>query len=417
MRPSWRQGSVGLVASALVVGLLGGCSPSIAPDSATASSTESTPTPPVPNNSPTPSATQSPSSPASSPEPSEAPSTAAQVALDSLSLEQRVGQVLMMGVDATGADASTLRILDTNHVGNVFLKGRSRLGAAASRRVVDAINATEGPDTTGDIRRFMATDQEGGKVQVFSGPGFSTMPAGIVQGGWSAEKLQASAETWAEDLASVGIDVNLAPVTDTVPSAAFAPTNAPIGAFGREFGYTPELVASHSLAFSRGMEAGGVQAVVKHFPGLGRVTANTDTTANVRDTQTTRDDPYLEPFAANIEAGNGWVMVSNARYTRIDPANIAPFSEVIMQDMLRDELGFEGIVISDDLCNAVALSAWKYSTRAKNFFNAGGTMMLCVDAAALPSITRGLVAEAQASPAFRAKIDAAALLVLQAKLG
>ncbi|WP_281369563.1 glycoside hydrolase family 3 N-terminal domain-containing protein [Paeniglutamicibacter cryotolerans] len=389
-------------------------SPSSTPSGENAPPTQS---PTSTRNPPSPSASAIRPPSASSQTASSAPSSAAQRALDGLSLEQRVGQVLMMGIPATGADAPTLRILGADHVGNVFLKGRSKLGVSGTRHVVDAVRATGAPAATGGIRRFVATDQEGGAVQVLSGPGFSAMPAGIVQGGWTADRLEASARTWAVELADAGVDVNLAPVTDTVPSAAFAPSNAPIGAFGREFGYTTQTVSTHSLAFSRGMKSGGVQPVVKHFPGLGRVTANTDTTADVLDTVTTRNDQYLQPFAANIEAGNGWVMVSNARYERIDPENIAPFSSKVMEGMLRSDQGFSGIIISDDMCKAVALSAWAYGSRAVNFFNAGGTMMLCVNAAAIPAITRALVAEARESSAFRARIDAAALLVLRAKLG
>jgi beta-N-acetylhexosaminidase len=107
------------------------------------------------------------------------------------------------------------------------------------------------------------------------------------------------------------------------------------------------------------------------FPGLGRVVPNTDVSSDVRDTATTRNDPALEPFHAAIKSGTQWVMVSNAYYDKIDPANIAPFSPTVMDTMLRADAGFKGIVLSDDLCSAAQLEAWSDADRALNFFGAG----------------------------------------------
>ncbi|MFF5792335.1 glycoside hydrolase family 3 N-terminal domain-containing protein [Paeniglutamicibacter sp. NPDC012692] len=338
-------------------------------------------------------------------------------ALAKLTLEQRVGQVLMMGVPATGAGKSDLSTLTRYKIGNVFLKGRSSAGVKSTKAVVAKISATVSASSTGGQKRFVATDQEGGNVQVLKGPGFSVMPTALRQGTWSTTTIRSNATTWAKQLSAAGINVNLAPVADTVPSAAFAPYNSPIGYWHREFGYTSGHVANDVAAFAQGMRAGGVAPVVKHFPGLGRVTRNTDTSSNVKDTTTTRTSAYIKPFAKAVAGGTRWVMVSNAYYTKIDAGHPGPFSSTIMKTMLRKDLGFTGIVVSDDMCTARQLSPWSYATRAKNFFKAGGTMMLCVNAAAIPSIHQALVAEAKASPAFRAKIDAAALEVLETRAG
>ena len=254
-------------------------------------------------------------------------------------------------------------------------------------------------------------------MQVLQGPGFSDMPTALGQGAWSTSTIRTNATKWAKQLKSVGVNVNLAPVADTVPSAAFAPYNSPIGYWHREFGFNSTQVGNDVVAFAQGMKAGGVAATAKHFPGLGRVTRNTDSSVNVADTITTRQSAYIRPFAKAVDAGTRWVMVSNAKYSRIDAKNIGPFSPAIMKTMLRKDLGFTGIVISDDMCLAKQLSPWTYATRARNFFNAGGTMMLCVNSSAIPAIQRSLVAEAKSSPAFRAKINAAALEVLETRAG
>lgn len=342
--------------------------------------------------------------------------TPAQI-LSKMSIEQRVGQVLMMGVPATGASSRDLSTLATYKIGNVFLKGRNYKGLTSAKSVIAKINSTVSTSSTAGQKRFIATDQEGGYVQVLQGTGFSVMPTALKQGTWSTTTLKSQATTWAKQLKAAGVNVNLAPVADTVPSAAFAPYNSPIGYWHREFGYTSTHVANDVAAFTAGMKAGGVAPVVKHFPGLGRVTKNTDTSSGVRDNITTRTSAYIEPFATAINSGTRWVMVSNAYYTNIDSTHIGPFSSTIMKSMLRTQLKFTGIVISDDMCAAQQLSPWSYGTRAKNFFNAGGTMMLCVNASAIPTIQKALVAQAKASPAFAAKINAAALEVLETRAG
>jgi beta-N-acetylhexosaminidase len=337
--------------------------------------------------------------------------------LAALSLEQRVGQLFMVAAKANGAEPGTMDALTKYHAGNIYLSGRSKAGTGATTSVVSSLTDTVSGATTGGVPLFVATDQEGGYVQVLSGPGFSTIPTALVQAGSGPAKLRADAGIWGKELRSVGVNVNLAPVLDTVTSPEFAPSNAPIGHFQREYGYAPPAVSSLGNAFADGMKDAGVAPVVKHFPGLGRVVPNTDVTSDVRDTVTTRNDPALEPFHAAIKSGTQWVMVSNALYDKIDPANIAPFSPTIMDTMLRADAGFKGIVLSDDLCSAAQLEAWSDADRALNFFGAGGTMLVCADPAAIPSMHQAVVKKAQSDPGFRAKVDAAALTVLRVKAG
>ncbi|WP_245953361.1 glycoside hydrolase family 3 N-terminal domain-containing protein [Arthrobacter silvisoli] len=330
---------------------------------------------------------------------------------------QRIGQLFMVAANATGASSATLSDLSSYHVGNAYLSGRSAEGTTATAAVVRRMTQGVSAATTGNVRLLVGTDQEGGYVQVLSGPGFSTIPTALSQGTLAPATLQGYARTWGGQLAAAGLNLNLAPVLDTVPSAAFAPLNAPIGYYEREYGYTPATVSSHGLAFAAGMRQAGLVTAVKHFPGLGRVTANTDTSTNVHDTVTTVTDPYLQPFRDAVNAGTGIVMVSSAYYDKIDPAHIGPFSGIIMKTMLRASLGFNGVILSDDLCNAAQLAPWSLAERAVNFFSAGGTMLLCANPASIPAMYRAVLSRAQSSTAFDAVVNAAALNVLQLKAG
>lgn len=371
-----------------------------------------------PSNGPslTPSASSAPADSASPTPTAHEGTTKAQELLDTLSSQEKIGQILMAGIQATGATAQDRANISENSLGNVFLRGRSTAGVAETKNVVDRVKKSVAAGQHVEIEAWVSTDQEGGLVQVLKGNGFSKIPSGKTQGSWSTQRLEQSAAKWAQELAKAGINVNLAPVADTVPSAGFAASNAPIGYFGREYGFTPQAVSDFTRAFSLGMKEAGVAPVVKHFPGLGRVTKNTDVAKNVTDTKTTRNDPYLGPFKDAIVDGNDWVMVSNAYYSKIDPKNIAPFSSTIMRGMLREDLGFTGLIISDDVCDATQLSPWNLATRATRFFEAGGTVLLCVESSKTASMAKSLNTKVAQDPAFAALIDAAALKVLESKL-
>ena len=126
--------------------------------------------------------------------------------------------------------------------------------------------------------------------------------------------------------AQAGVNLDFAPVADVVPPGTDA-GNAPIGQLHREYGHHPRRRRGpRRRPSSTGMRAGGVATTAKHFPGLGRVAANTDDAADVTDTVTTPHDPYLRPFARDLDDGVPFVMVSLATYTRIDPSSIAAFS-------------------------------------------------------------------------------------------
>lgn len=385
--------------------------PSLASSGTSTSSTPSTTDSPLASATPS-STSPSPSNP---PATSPPPLSPAQQTLARLTLAQRVGQILMVSSPVGGPDGNTLAALNTMNVGNVFLKGRGYGGTQAVAAVVGQLNALVSPATTGGVKQFIATDQKGGLVQIMNGPGFSKIPSAIDQAALGPFQIKADATIWGQQLAAAGVNVNFGPVLDTVPSAAFAPQNAPIGYFGREYGFTPQDVSARGVAAALGFAAGGVAPTVKYFPGLGRVSANTDVASKVTDETTVRQDAFLQPFRDPVASGVRWVMVSNAYYPAIDPQNIAPFSPVVMKEMLRGDLGFNGIIVSDDICDAVHLSPFAVANRGANFIAAGGSMALCTNQALLPAMYQGILARATADPVFAASVDAAALKVLEIK--
>lgn len=336
-------------------------------------------------------------------------------ALRTMTLDQRVGQLFMVGGPATGVGAATRTAVTRYHVGNLMRTGRSAAGVTATAKVVSGMRSRATRQATAGVPLLVATDQEGGAVQVLRGKGFSVMPSGRTQGGWSPATLRSGAARWGRQLHAAGIDLNLAPVADTVPSLAAARGNAPIGRFARELGLRPDDVAAHAVAFTQGMADGGVATTAKHFPGLGRVTGNPDVTSGVTDRVTTRDDSYLEPFARSITAGVPFVMMSTAYYSRIDSGRPAAFSPIVIGEMLRGDLGFDGVVISDDLGGARQVAAWSPGQRALRFIDAGGDLVLTVDPTVVPARSRAVLTRARKDAVFRARVDASATRVLRAK--
>ena len=130
---------------------------------------------------------------------------------------------------------------------------------------------------------------------------------------------------------------------------------------------------------------------------------------------TTRDDSYLEPFARSITAGVPFVMMSTAYYSRIDSGRPAAFSPIVIGEMLRGDLGFDGVVISDDLGGARQVAAWSPGQRALRFIDAGGDLVLTVDPTVLPAMYRAVLTRARKDAVFRARVDASATRVLRAK--
>ncbi|MFF3617045.1 glycoside hydrolase family 3 N-terminal domain-containing protein [Streptomyces sp. NPDC002580] len=343
-----------------------------------------------------------------------AANTCADRTFKALSASQRVGQLFMGSVTPSAPDSKRIDLMRQYHVGSVFLAGRSKAGTAATKTLVDGLQAKADSAAGHRVGLLISTDQEGGVVQVLSGPGFSTIPSALTQGGWTTSRLRDESAVWAKELKSAGVNLNLAPVADVVP-ASLGTANAPIGRYDREFGYTAATVAPHSDAFLAGSTDAGVLATLKHFPGLGSVRDNTDTTANVVDTVTTRTSPNITTFKSGIEAGAPFVMISSAVYSKIDPKNQAAFSSTVIQGMLRKDLGFKGVVISDDLGNAVAVKSVTPGDRAVRFLSAGGDMVLTVEPNLIPAMTKAVQSRMTQSASFRAQVDQSVHRVLNAK--
>jgi beta-N-acetylhexosaminidase len=398
------------VAGALIGGVLAlalacsGCDPTSGGDPASAA-----PGTPAAAGSVRPAATQ-----ASRPPQASKPLSCAARVFSRMTVTQRAGQLFMVGIaDAPGAEVA--RAVAAYHFGSLIFGATTTASLAALRQVTAADQALASAAATGRVRFFISADQEGGEVQRLRGPGFAVIPSAVTQGELTPGTLRREAAGWGRELKQAGVNLDLAPVMDVVPPGT-APRNQPIGALRREYGSDPQTVAAHGVAFLRGMRQAGVATTAKHFPGLGRVTGNTDFTAGVVDPVTAPGDPYLGSFQAAIDAGVPFVMVALASYPRIDPGHLAVFSSRTMRTLLRTRMHFGGVIISDDMGAAAAVAGVSPAARAIGFLAAGGDMILSDSLPAAAAMDTAVLSKMKRDPAFRSAADSAVMRVLAAKL-
>ena len=257
-------------------------------------------------------------------------------------LEQLVGRKLIVAMSGTSPDSSLLARVRAGQVGGVILSTVNVRSVAQVRALTDALRAAA--RAGGQPPPLVAIDQEGGRTRRLAwAPPFASAEA---LGRLGATAVRAQGLATARALSAAGIDVDLAPVAD-VPSGA----GSFIAAKKRAFSRDPARAASLTTAFAQGLSAGGVKATAKHFPGLGRATVTTDTSQVTIAATRAQLEADLAPFRALIAAGIPLVMLSNATYTAFGPKPAVLSGPV--QALLRDELGFGGVTISDAL-NAVS---------------------------------------------------------------
>lgn len=356
--------------------------------------------------------------PAQSPSPSVSPTLTVSAAdacvattMAGMTLTQIVGQVMLVGTPV-GDPGSVDKLIRTADVGGIFLAGRSHQSAAKLKSGIAALQAA----APADRQLLIALDQEGGEVQTLQGADFPPIPTAVAQGRLGPTTLKKQTGAWAQRLADIGVNLDLAPVADTVP-ASLGTKNPPIGGYYRQYGSDPAAVAADISIVVSAIQSSGVLTTLKHFPGLGRVKVNTDFSTGATDTVATANDSYLGPFMAGIQAGSGAVMISSATYPKLDPDAIAAFSTPIVTDLLRHRLGFTGMIVSDSLAGAAAVSSVPTGQRAVRFIEAGGDLALTTEASKAPAMIAGLLAKAKASPAFTAAVTGAARYVIRAKYG
>ena len=370
--------------------------------------------PPAPTAAPTPVPTPTPEptpEPTATPVPVEAK---LQRYVAAMTNKEKIGQLVMFGFSGTNAISSEFsKIMADYAVGNVILYGPNISRAdkdggfdrcAKLTADIRAHNAT-------DIPLLISTDVEGGNVTRFRWRA-KTQSADVLGSNDDAEAAQLQFERIATALSDVGINTDLAPVLDVAknPSKTF---------LGKRIISSDEQVAARiGCASVEGLQIGGCLSIAKHFPGHGATAADShSTTPVVKKTLEELEGYELYPFRQAVAAGVDGIMVAHISYPEIDPAHIASQSEILISDLLRDEMGFEGIVMSDDFRMNGLRSKTNLEQAAVRFILAGGDLILCgANHTYQRSILKGLTDAVANGTISEARLDESVIRLLTAKM-
>lgn len=256
-----------------------------------------------------------------------------------LTIAQAVGQRMVFPYDGLEPPRELVERIARGEAAGVILFSRNVQSVEQVRAVVDRLQAIERPPGL-DAPLLVMVDQEGGAVRRI--PGAPELPA-PVQARGGPDSVREAGSAAAATLSAAGVNLDLAPVVD-IPRGDSA-----IARENRAYADRPGPVSELGLAFTEGLRDGGVAATAKHYPGLGVSGVNTDNApSKVGVPLDQLREVDAAPFEAQIDAGVEAIMMSTAAYPALDPRPAA-FSDRWIKGELRDRLGFEGVVITDDL--------------------------------------------------------------------
>jgi beta-N-acetylhexosaminidase len=316
-------------------------------------------------------------------------------AVDRLTLRQQVGQLTISSFPEPAAPDYVRRRLRARETAGVILFGMNAATRPQWRRLTRSVQLPA------DGEALVMVDQEGGEVRTvgWAGPAVAQPQQG------APSDVRRTVAAAARQLRSVGVNVNLAPVADVPAGASPAlGTRAFVGDAGS--------IAASTRASIEGMRSAGVAATAKHFPGLGRAQVNTDdASADVPGDLETDLVPFREAIAADVPL----VMLSHARYPRLDATHIASQSPAIVTGLLREELGFDGVVVTDSIEAQAVLDRSGVGRAAEHSIRAGADLILMTGSASWNQVHPWLLKRARASKPFRERIRRSAGRVLSLK--
>ena len=330
---------------------------------------------PTPSASPASTPTTAPSAtPAPTPTPTPDP---VEEALSAMTTEEKVGQLLIAGFYETEAGEEARSYIQDYHVGGLILYGRNVESAQQLTDLTNGLKALAGDG----IPLFLSTDQEGGMVERMP-PEIQKLP-----NAYDVSAPAAFGAALGTECAAFGLNTDFAPSLDIWSN----PNNTVIGR--RAFGSDAETVTQRGLACLTAMEESGIIPVVKHFPGHGDT--DTDSHVGLPVVDKTREELLemeLLPFQAAIDAGAPAVMVGHILMTQIDPDKPATLSSEVVTGLLREELGFDEVVFTDDLTMGAITQNYGLGEAAVLAVEAGcDVLLVCHEAGSVDQVYTALL--------------------------
>lgn len=336
-----------------------------------------------------------------------------------LTLEQKVAQLMVIGFDGTTLDAGLREMLEKYQVGGVIYFARNVDSPAQVARLSNELQAIA--QKSGAPGLIVAIDQEGGRVaRLTVARGFTEFPGAMALGATdrdaarAAENVRQAGRAMAAEMRAVGINTDFAPDLDVNNN----PANPVIGI--RSFSSDPARVARLGIAFVEGLQGAGVLAFGKHFPGHGDTGTDSHVDLPIVNHPRARlDTVEFVPFKAAIVANIAGIMSAHVSFPTIDPTAGLPgtLSTKVLSGLLRDELHFDGLVVTDSLeMGALGRSGFPAPRAAARALQAGADLLLFNSGYQLhQSAIAQIVAEVRTGAIPAARLDEAVRRVLRAK--
>lgn len=288
--------------------------------------------------------------------------------LGKLSTDEKIGQLVLVGMDGTEIGQNARDLIEKEHVGGfIFYKDNIQDKAQA----LALFNALKAANREQPVPLFLSVDEEGGRVSRMPGE-FAKLPAMRAIGDTGSEELAGRiGGVIGKELSGFGLNLDFAPVLDVNSN----PDNPVIG--DRAFGEKPDIVSKMGIAVMNGIREQGVIPVVKHFPGHGDTAVDSHLGLPVVEHDLNRLRKLeLVPFARAVKEGADVVMIAHLLLPKLDPDHPASFSEAVIHGLLREELQFEGTIISDDMTMGAIVKNYDIGEAAVQFLLAGGNIVL-----------------------------------------
>jgi beta-N-acetylhexosaminidase len=322
-----------------------------------------------------------------------------------LEIPALVGQLIVGGFAAGGLSATFARELGAKRRGGAILFKRNLPGVPEAADLCAAILEA----SPRDLPPFIGIDQEGGRVRRLHAPALELPPMRELASFGDLDLVMNAARAVAGELAAIGFNLNFAPVLDVNTEAE----NPVIG--DRAFGSDARTVMRFGIAYVRGLQHANVLACGKHFPGHGDTRTDSHLELPVVTHPRSRLDQIdLPPFRAAIGAGVAALLSAHVVYEEVDRGVPATLSRSICASLLRAELGFEGVLFSDDLEMKAIAARWPIEDAAVEAVWAGcDALLVCSDEDAQGRVHDALVRAAEKDARFRARCAEAAARVLR----
>mgnify|MGYP001046967811 FL=1 len=340
----------------------------------------------------------------------------ARVMLRDMTLEEKICQMLFVTPEAltgytrvTQSGDTTKAAIEKWPVGGIIYFSTNLVSTDQTTEMIENIQSFS--ESATGRRLFIGVDEEGGTVaRAADSLGTTQFDDMSVYGetGDTQEAYNIGA-TQAKDLTALGFNVNFSPVADVLTNEDNTVVKQ------RSFGSDPDLVASMVSQVVKGLTDGGMLCAPKHFPGHGSTGGDThDGFASSDRTLEELESCDFKPFQAAIEAGAPMIMVGHMTMTAIDPDNPASLSETIVTGLLREELGYDGIIITDALNMGAIANNYTNADAAVKAVSAGCDMLLCVSN--ISSVVNALTDAVSDGTISEERIDESVSRILQAKL-